>query len=129
MTFIRCRLGLTELPQNLCPLRWLYLAGFASCHRSPDCVQSQRFHLRQPLWGALTVHYLQCSPSPPKFRSPFLHCAIRKRLLLKGFHEVFMNFLGRHSLLTRVLYHCSNSNFLHFVTLTHLFPLYSDFLL
>ena len=43
-------------------------------------------------------------PPPPKFSSPFLHCAIRRRLLPKGFHEVFMNFLGRHSFFTEVLF-------------------------
>ena len=31
------------------------------------------------------------------------HCVIRRRLLPKGFHGVFMNFLGRHSFLTEVL--------------------------
>ena len=45
---------------------------------------------------------------PPKLSSPFLHCAIRRRFLPRGFHEVFMNFLGRYSFLTRVLYDCSN---------------------
>ena len=48
---------------------------------------------------------------PPKFSSPFLQCAIRRGLLLKGFHEVFMSFLQRHSLLTEVHYDCSTFNY------------------
>ena len=47
----------------------------------------------------------------PKFSIPFLHCAIRtwRRLLPKGFHEVSINFLGRHSFLSEILYDCLTS--------------------
>ena len=69
-------------------------------------------------------------PPPSKFSSPFLHCALRRRLLPMGFHEVFIKFLGRYSLLTEVhvLYDCSN-HLSTFCQLTHPSPLYSDFLL
>ena len=70
-------------------------------------------------------------PPPPllKFSSPFLHCAIRRRLLPKGFHEVFMNFLGRHSFLQRYVMTALTSTFsILSVWHTHS-PLYSDFLL
>ena len=62
LTFPRCQLGLTELPQNLCSLHWLYLASFASVTHD-QTEQSQYFHLWLPLWDAQTVH-LQRSPSP-----------------------------------------------------------------
>ena len=35
--------------------------------------------------GRQTVHHHQYSASPPQFSSPFLQCAIRRRLLPKGF--------------------------------------------
>ena len=49
----------------------------------------------------------------------FFHCAIRRRLLPKGFHEVFMNFLGRHFFLTEVLDKRSDFKFLHFANVSH----------
>ena len=54
-----------------------------------------------------------------KFCSSFFHSAIRRRLIPKCFHEVFVNFLGSHSLLTKIFYHRSHFNFLHFASLTH----------
>ena len=48
-----------------------------------------------------------------------LHCAITTRLLPKGFHVVFMNFLGRHSFLTEVLDNHSDFKFLHFANVSH----------
>ena len=73
-TVLRCRVGLTELPQKLFPLPWLYLAGFTSCHTWPDCTNIvQR--------GAQTVHHVQSPPHThtrthahthtPKFSSHF----------------------------------------------------------
>ena len=48
----------------------------------------------------------------------FIQCAIRRRLLPKGFHEVFMNFLGKHSFLTEVLDNRSDYKFLHFANVS-----------
>ena len=59
------------------------------------------------------------SSSSFKLCCPFFHCAIRRRLLSKGFHEVFMNFLGRHSFLREVLDKCSDFKFLHFANVSH----------
>ena len=54
------------------------------------------------------------TPSPHlKLCCPFFHCTIM-RLLPKGFHEVFMNFLGRHSFLTEALDNRSDFKLLHF---------------
>ena len=36
----------------------------------------------------------------------------------KGFHEVFMDFLRRHSFLTKVLDNCCDSKFIHFVNVS-----------
>ena len=47
------------------------------------------------------------------------HCAIRRRLFPKGFHEGFMNFHGRHSFLTEELDDRSDFKFLHFANLAH----------
>ena len=65
-------------------------------------------------------------PSPSTLSFPlldsaahFFHCAIRRRLLSKGFNEVFMNFLGRHSFLTEVLDNRSDIIFLHFANVSH----------
>ena len=44
---------------------------------------------------------------------------VRRRLLPKGFHEVFMNFLGRHCFLTEVLDNRSDFKFLHFANVSH----------
>ena len=63
--------------------------------------------------GRQNRHYPQCSLSRTKPCCPFLHCAIR-RLLHKGYHDVFMNFLGRHSFITEVLDNRSDFKFLHF---------------
>ena len=49
----------------------------------------------------------------------FYHCAIGRRLLPKGFHEEFMNFLGSHSFLTKVLDNCSDFKFLHFANVSN----------
>ena len=48
----------------------------------------------------------------------FFYCAIRKRLLPKGFHEAFI-FLRRHSFLTEVLDNRSDLKFLHFANVSH----------
>ena len=55
------------------------------------------------------------------FYCPFIHCAtcIRWSLLPKGVHEVFMNFLGRHSFFTEVLDSRSDFKFLHFANESH----------
>ena len=45
------------------------------------------------------------------------HCAIRRRLLPNGFHEVF-NILGRRSFLTEVLDNGSDFKFLHFANVS-----------
>ena len=45
---------------------------------------------------------------------PFLHCAVRRRLIPKGFNEVVMNFLRGHAPLTEVLYDCSNFILVYF---------------
>ena len=72
------------------------------------------------LSSAVTILGRPDRPSSSMFSSPllnsaahFFHCAIR-RLLNKGFHEVFMNFLGRHSFLTEVLDNRSDFKFLRF---------------
>ena len=49
----------------------------------------------------------------------FFHCAIRRRLLSKGIYELFINFLGRHSFLTKVLDNRSDFRFLHFANVSH----------
>ena len=61
---------------------------------------------------------LKSLPPPLKLRCPFLHCVIR-RLLPKGFHQVFMNFLVMHFFLTEVLDSCSDFKFLHFANASH----------
>ena len=50
----------------------------------------------------------------------FFHCAIRKKLLLKDAHEVFTNFLGSHSFLTKVLGNSSDLKFIHIANVLHL---------
>ena len=64
-----------------------------------------------------------------KFSSPFLHHAVRRRLIPKGYYVVHRNFLAGHALLTEVLYDGSNFNFVHFRSVTHLSPVCSEFLL
>ena len=68
--------------------------------------------------GHLSIILNALSPSL-KLGCPFFHCAIRRRLLPNGFHEVFMNFFGRHSFLTEVLDNRSDFKFLHFANDSH----------
>ena len=98
----RYPLELFALPQNLCPLCWLYFLSLASCHIKPGCARSLHFHQWWHLLGGLTFIVNALSP-PLKFCSPFFHRAIRRRLIPKCFHEVFINFLGRHSLFITAL--------------------------
>ena len=49
--------------------------------------------------------------------SPFL--IIGQHSQHSGFHESFMNFLGKHSFLTEVLDHRSDFKFLHFANVSH----------
>ena len=60
-------------------------------------------------------------PPPPLLNSAakLFHCAIKRRLLPKGFHEVFMNSLGRHFFHKELLDNCSDFKFLHFTTVSH----------
>ena len=85
-------------------------------------VYSSLFRVPRPF---IILHTL---PPSPKFSSTFIHCAVRKRLLIKipkGFNEVVIN--SETSLFTEVLYDCSN--FVHFCSLTHPSPVCSEFLL
>ena len=50
---------------------------------------------------------------------PFIHCAIRRRLLPKGFKESFMNFLGRHAFLAQELDNRSDFKLFHFANMSH----------
>ena len=55
-------------------------------------------------WGAARLSIILKVLAPPlKLCCPSFHCAIRRRLLPKDFHEVFMNILGRYSFLTEEL--------------------------
>ena len=72
---------------------------------------------------------LQALPPSPKFCSPFLHHAVKRRLIPKGFNEVIMNLLPRKALLTEVLYNWCNFNFVYFLSLTYPSPVCSKFLL
>ena len=56
--------------------------------------------------------------SPFKLCCPFFHFALRRRPLPKGFHEVFINFLGRHSFLTEILDNRSDFKFLQFANVS-----------
>ena len=52
---------------------------------------------------------LHTLPPSPKFSSPFLHHATRRRVIPKGFNEV-MNSLRTHALLTEeILFDCSTT--------------------
>ena len=62
---------------------------------------------------------LPCLNSEPIF-SP----CYKETLIPKCFHEVFVNFLGSHSLLTKIFYHHSHFNFLHFSSLMHVLSQY-----
>ena len=53
------------------------------------------------------------------YAAHFFQCAIRRRLLPKGFHEVFINSLERHAFLTEVLDNRSDFKFLHFANMSH----------
>ena len=59
-----------------------------------------------------------CGHPGLKATLPSCFTAIR-RLIPKGFHEVFMNFLGRHSFLTEVLDNSFDFKFLHFANVSH----------
>ena len=57
--------------------------------------------------------------SPPlKLCCPFFNCTLR-RLLPKGFHEIFMNYLGRHSFLSEVLNKRSDFKSLQLANVSH----------
>ena len=73
------------------------------------------------IFGAARPCIILNALSPTRLNSAahFFHCAIRRRIIPKCFHEVFVNFLGSHSLLTKIFYHRSHFNFLHFASLTH----------
>ena len=116
-----------------CPKTYAHFAGYISQISSPvthdQTVHNLDVFISGTLFGAprpFVIFY--ALPPHPKFSNPFLYCAIRRRLLPKGSHEVFMNFLGRHSLIIEALYDCFNFSLLHFVSSTHPSPLYSDFL-
>ena len=49
----------------------------------------------------------------------FFTCAIRRRLVPKGFHENSIDFLGRYSFLTEVLDNRSDFKFLNFANVSH----------
>ena len=60
----------------------------------------------------------------PMLSLPLLNSAAHfspcyKETLPKGFHEVFMSFLGMHSFLTEVFDNRSNFKFLHFANVSH----------
>ena len=59
-----------------------------------------------------TLLHPQCSLSTS-------YCAIRRRLLPKGFHEVLMNFLERQSSLIEVLDNCFGFKPLYFANVSH----------
>ena len=80
--------------------------------------QNERFQ-QWHLWGSQTTHHSNALSSTLKLCCPGFHCAIRRRLLPKGFHEVFMNFLGRYFFLTEVLDNRSDFKFLHFANVSH----------
>ena len=77
------------------------------------------FHQLWHLWSSQTVHHPQRSLSPLKLCCPFFHCALGRIFLSRGFHEVFLNFLGKHSFLTEVLDNRPNFKFLHFANVSH----------
>ena len=62
-------------------------------------------------------------PSSSTLSLLLLNCAaffsLWYKVLPNGFHEVFMNFLGRHSLFTEVLDNHSDFKFLHFANVSH----------
>ena len=81
--------------------------------------------------------YLEIKPALPSASILGGHLAetldpcCKKKTHPKGFNEIVMNFFRGHTLLTEVLYDCSNFNcdFVQFLSLTLPSPLCSEFLL
>ena len=104
---ISCRLLLLSHMIRLCTsTKFSSVVASLGC---PDCSQSSTLFL----------------PPSPKSSSPFLHYAVRRRLIPKGFNEVPLGTCSS----TVVFYDCSNFNFVHFLSLTHPSPVCSEFLL
>ena len=69
---------------------------------------------------------LHALPPCSNFRSPFIHRAVRRRLIPNVYNDVIKTFLRGYALLTEVIYDCTNFNFFfHFLSLTHPFPVCS----
>ena len=119
----RYPLKLFALPQNLCPLRWRYTSQVLPPVTHNQVLNGLYIFISDGIFGAVRPFIILNALSPTlKFCSPLFHRAIRRKLIPKCFHEVFVNFLGSHFLLTKIFYHRSYFNFLHFASLTH-YPL------
>ena len=114
LTYLRCRLGLIVMPQF-----YNHFTSYAS-QVSPPITHNQGEHNLDIFisGGIFGVARLSIILNALKLL-PIFHCAIRRRLLPKGFHEDFMNFLGMHSFLTEVLDNRSDFKFLHFANVLH----------
>ena len=92
LTYLRCRLGLIVLIPKI----------MTATYVSPHITHNQGVHdldifISGGIFGAARPSSLFTSQT---LLPIFFHCAIRRGLLPKGFHKLFMNFLGRHSFLT-----------------------------
>ena len=107
------------------------ITGFGYfCSMRPETLQMQTtYEFNKGVWvfkvKVISWWLNTCTPGSGfrwAFSGPMVlwfHCAIRRRLIPNCFHEVFVNFLGSHSLPTKIFYHRSHFNFLHFASLTH----------
>ena len=110
--FLSCRdLGHTQdICKNClhCPKTYAHFAGY-TLQVSPPVTHNQivndlHIFISGSIFGAARpCIILNALSSSLKFCSPFFHCAIRRRLIPKCFHGVFVNFLGSHYLLTNIL--------------------------
>ena len=116
-----------ELPRNIKPSPFLIISQHFASYASQvslfthnQGVYDLDIFISGGIFGtARPSIILKALSSPLKLGYLFFHCAIRRRLLPKGFHEVFMNFLERHSFLTEILDNCSDFKFLHFANVSH----------
>ena len=97
LTYLRCRLGLIVLIPKLMTATYVspHITHNQGVHDLDIFISGGIFGAARPsiILNALSSPHERCCPF-------FFHCAIRRGLLPKGFHKIFMNFLGRHSFLT-----------------------------
>ena len=89
-TYLECQLELIILSQN------------SSYHTQLGFARPWHFHQCSTFGAARLSIILNALSLPRKHSCLLFHWTIRRRLLPKGFHEVFINFLGRHSFLIEI---------------------------